>query len=48
MRKFDHSLKYIDMHPQPVEREPNGVTIVLGACLALAALFAVTCFLFSL
>lgn len=43
-----HRLTYIDLHPQPLEREPHPVAIVAGAALALIALWVITVFLFSL
>lgn len=43
-----HRLTYIDLHPQPLEREPHPAAIVAGAALALIALWAITVFLFSL
>jgi hypothetical protein len=43
-----HQLTYIDLHPQPIEREPSTLTIWAGAALALVALWCITVFLFSL
>lgn len=43
-----HSLTYIDLHPQPLEREPGPLAIVAGAALAAFALWALTFVLFSL
>jgi hypothetical protein len=43
-----HQLTYIDLHPQPVEREPSTLAIVVGAAFALVALWCITFFLFSL
>lgn len=43
-----HRLTYIDLHPRPLEREPGPVRIVLGAAVALIALYLVTVFAFSL
>ena len=43
-----HRLTYIDLHPQPLEREPHPVAIVAGAALAAFALWALTFVLFSL
>lgn len=43
-----HSLHYLDLHPEPVEREPSTLAIFAGAALALVALWCVTVFLFSL
>lgn len=43
-----HRLTYIDLHPQPVEREPGSLAIVAGAAFTLFALWCVTVFLFSL
>lgn len=43
-----HRLTYIDLHPQPLEREPHPVIIWAGAALALIALWVITVCLFSL
>jgi hypothetical protein len=43
-----HQLTYIDLHPQPLEREPSTLAIVAGAALALVALWVITVCLFSL
>ena len=43
-----HALTYIDLHPEPIEREPSPLAIVAGAAFALVALWCVTVFLFSL
>lgn len=43
-----HQLTYIDLHPQPVEREPSTLAVWLGAAFTLAALYIVTIVLFSL
>jgi hypothetical protein len=43
-----HQLTYIDLYPQPIEREPSGFALFLGAVVALVALYCVTVFLFSL
>lgn len=43
-----HSLHYIDLHPEPVEREPSALAILAGAALALVALWIACVFLFSL
>lgn len=43
-----HQLTYIDLHPQPVEREPSIFAVWLGAAFTLAALYLVTIVLFSL
>ncbi len=37
-----HRLTYIDMYPQPLEREPSPLAIVAGAALALIALWVIT------
>lgn len=43
-----HSLKYLDLHPQPLKaEEPPTLAIVAGACLALVALWAACAFVFS-
>jgi hypothetical protein len=43
-----HQLTYIEMYPQPLEREPSTLAIVAGAAFALVALWVITVFLFSL
>jgi hypothetical protein len=43
-----HQLTYIDLHPQPVDREPSTLAIWAGAALALIALYLLTVFLFTL
>lgn len=43
-----HQLTYIDLYPQPVEREPSTLAVWLGAAFTLAALYIVTVVLFSL
>ena len=43
-----HQLTYIDLHPQPFEREPSTLAIWLGAAFALGALYLLTVFAFSL
>lgn len=43
-----HSLHYIDLHPEPLEREPSPLAIWAGAALALLALYVITVFLFTL
>ncbi len=43
-----HSLHYIDLHPQPVDRDPSPLAIWAGAALALIALYLITLFLFTL
>jgi hypothetical protein len=43
-----HQLTYIDLYPEPIEREPSTLAIVVGAAVALLALWCVTVFLFSL
>jgi hypothetical protein len=43
-----HQLTYIDLHPQPVTREPGGFTIWLGAAALVLTLWAVTFIVFSL
>lgn len=43
-----HQLTYIDLHPEPIEREPSGFAIVCGAAFALVALCCLCAFLFSL
>ena len=48
MKHSRHALRYVDLHPEPVEREPSTLAILAGAALALAALWCVTVFLFSL
>jgi hypothetical protein len=43
-----HSLHYIDLHPQPVDREPSALAIWAGAALALIVVYLLTVVLFSL
>jgi hypothetical protein len=43
-----HQLTYIDLHPQPVTREPSGFAIWLGAAALVLTLWAVTFVVFSL
>jgi hypothetical protein len=43
-----HQLTYIDLYPEPIEREPSGFAIFCGAAVALVALYCVTVFAFSL
>ncbi len=43
-----HQLTYIDLHPQPLEREPSFLAIVAGAAFALVALWVITVCLFVL
>jgi hypothetical protein len=43
-----HQLTYIDLHPEPIQREPSSVAIWAGAAFVLVALYCVTVFLFSL
>ena len=46
--KYDHKLTYIDLHPQPIEREPGPLAVFAGAVFALFAVYLLTVFLFSL
>lgn len=43
-----HSLKYLDLHPEPLEREPGPLAVFAGAVFALFAVYLLTVFLFSL
>lgn len=43
-----HQLTYIDLNPEPLERDPSPFAIVAGAALALVALWVITVCLFSL
>ena len=43
-----HRLTYIEMYPEPLEREPSTLAIVAGAALALIAFWVITVCLFSL
>jgi hypothetical protein len=43
-----HQLTYIEMYPQPLEREPSPLAIVAGAAFALVALWVITVCLFVL
>lgn len=42
-----HALRYVDLYPEPVEREPSTLAILAGAALALVALWIVCVFVFS-
>jgi len=39
-------LRYVDLHPEPVEREPSTLAVLAGAALALVALWIVCVFVF--
>jgi hypothetical protein len=43
-----HSLTYLEMNPEPAEREPGPLAILAGAAFGLFALWVCTVFLFSL
>lgn len=43
-----HQLTYIDLHPEPIEREPSPLAIWAGAAFALLAVYLLTVFAFSL
>jgi hypothetical protein len=43
-----HQLTYIDLHPEPVRQDPPDWLIIVGAVLALLALYVITVFLFTL
>jgi hypothetical protein len=43
-----HQLTYIDLHPQPVDREPSALAIWVGAAVLMLTLWALTFFVFSL
>lgn len=43
-----HQLTYIDLHPEPVTREPSTLVVWCGAAVLMASLWAVTFVLFSL
>ena len=43
-----HSLHYIDLHPEHVRQDPPDWLIIVGAVLALIAVWLITVFLFSL
>lgn len=47
MKHSRHVLRYVDLHPEPVEREPSALAIFAGAALALVALWIVCVFVFS-
>ena len=47
MKNSRHALRYVDLHPEPVEREPSTFAILAGAALALVALWIVCVFVFS-
>ena len=42
-----HRLHYIDMRPQPLNREPSTLAIWLAAAFTMAALYLLTVILFS-
>lgn len=49
MKNFRHSLDYVDLYPEPVNtNEPSGLTVILGAFAAAAAVYLITVFAFSL
>ena len=41
-----HYLTYLELNPEPVEREPGPLAILAGAAFGLFALWFVTVFLF--
>ena len=43
-----NALTYIDLNPEPVEREPGPLAILAGAAFGLFTLWIVTVFLFSM
>lgn len=43
-----HQLTYIDLHPEPITREPSGFAVWCGAAALVTALWAVTSLVFSL
>lgn len=43
-----HALTYIDLYPEPIEREPSALAIWAGAAFALLTVYLLTVFLFSL
>jgi hypothetical protein len=43
-----HQLTYIDLYPEPIEREPSGFAVFCGAVVILVALYCASVFLFSL
>ena len=43
-----HALHYLDLHPEPLDREPSPLAIWVGAALALIAVYLITVFLFTL
>lgn len=47
MKHSRHALRYVDLHPEPVEREPSTLAIFAGAALALVALWIACVFVFS-
>lgn len=42
-----HALRYVDLHPEPVDREPSTLAILAGAAVALVALWIICVFVFS-
>ena len=47
MKHSRHALRYVDLHPEPVEREASTFAIFAGALLAMVALWIVCVFAFS-
>lgn len=43
-----HQLTYIDLHPEPIEKEPSPLAIWAGAAFALLTVYLLTVFAFSL
>lgn len=48
MKHQNHSLRYIDMHPAPIEKQPNGLLIVGAALLAWTVVYLAIVVLFTL
>ncbi len=47
MKHSRHALRYVDLHPELVDREPSTLAVIAGSCLALSALWIVCVFVFS-
>ena len=50
MRHKNHTLHYIDLHPEPLatERAPSAGQVIAGAAVTLAAVWLMACVLFTL
>ena len=48
MKLSNHKLTYVELYPEPLEREPNPLAVILGAFAAAAAVYLITFLAFSL